>query len=69
VLESPEGSFNLLFGRFIGVFRIGFVVVEDSDIGGDGGVGASDTVSAVETDFVSRGVVTIGDEAVELGDP
>jgi hypothetical protein len=69
VLESPEGSFNLLFGRFIGVFATGFVVVEDSDIGGDGGVGVSDTVSAVETDFVSGGVVIIGDEAVEVGDP
>lgn len=43
--------------------------MEASDIGGDGGVGVSDTVSFVETDFVSGGVVIIGDEAVETGEP
>lgn len=69
VLESPDGSFNLLFGRFKGVFATGFVVFDDSDIGGDGGVGVSDTVSTVETDFVSGGVVTIGDEPVDVGEP
>jgi hypothetical protein len=68
VLESPEGSFNLLFGGFIGVLAIGLVVAEASDIGGDGGVGVSDTVS-VETDFVSGGVVIIGEEVVDVGEP
>jgi len=69
VLESPEGSFNLLFGGFIGVLATGLAVVEDSDMGGDGGVGVSETVSAVDTDLVSGGVVIIGDEAVEVGEP
>ena len=68
VLEFPEGSFSLLFGGFIGVFAIG-LVAEASDIGGDGGVGVSETVSTVETDLVSGGVVIIGEEAVDLGEP
>lgn len=68
VLESPEGSFSLLAGRFIGVF-IDCAVVEASEIGGDGGVGVSETVSLVEIDLVSGGVVIIGDEAVEAGEP
>jgi hypothetical protein len=68
VLESPDGNFNLLFGGFIGVLAIGFVVSDASDIGGDGGVGVSDTVSTVETDLVSGGVLIIGEEAVELKD-
>jgi hypothetical protein len=69
VLESPEGSFSLLFGGFTGVFATGLVDVEASDIGGEGGVGVSETVSFVDTDFVSGGVVIIGDEAAEFGDP
>ena len=68
VLESPEGSLSLLFGGFIGVFAIGLAVAEDSEIGGDGGVGVSDTVSVVDTDFVSGGVVIIGEDAVEDGE-
>jgi len=68
VLESPEGSFSLLLDGFIGVFTIGLADEEASDIGGDGGVGVSDTVSVVETDFVSGGVVTIGDDAVDVGE-
>lgn len=68
VLELPEGSFSLLFGGFMGVFAIG-LVAEASDIGGDGGVGVSEMVSTVETDLVSGGVVIIGEEAVDLGEP
>lgn len=69
VLESPEGSLSLLFGGFEGVLAISLAFAEASDIGGDGGVSVSDTVSFVDTDFVSGGVVIIGDEAVELGEP
>lgn len=58
----------MLAGGFIGVFRIGLADPEASDIGGDGGVGVSDTVSVVDTDFVSGGVVIIGDEAVDVGE-
>lgn len=67
VLESPEGSFILLAGGFIGVFMIGLAEPEASDIGGDGGVGVSDT-SVVEIDLVSGGVVIIGDEALDIGE-
>jgi hypothetical protein len=41
---------------------------EASDMGGDGGSWTSDTVSAVESDFVSGGVVTSGELAVDCGD-
>jgi len=68
VLESPEGSFILLFGGFIGVFSIRFAEPEASEIGGEGGVGASDIPSVVEIDFVSGGVVIIGEEAVDVGE-
>lgn len=68
VLESPEGSFILLFGGFIGVLSIRFAEPEASEIGGDGGVGVSDTVSVVEIDLVSGGVVIMGEEAVEVGE-
>ena len=43
VLESPEGSFILLLGGFIGVLTIDFAVPEASEIGGDGGVRVSET--------------------------
>lgn len=67
LLVSPEGM-RILLGGFIGV-RIAFdSFADDSDIGGDGGVGVSDTVSAVETDFVSGGVVISGEEAPEFGE-
>lgn len=69
VLESPEGSFILLAGGFMGVFNRVLAEPEASDIGGEGGVGVSETVSVVETDLVSGGVVIIGDEAVDEGDP
>lgn len=69
VLESPDGNFSLLFGGLIGVLAIGLIVAEASDIGGEGGVRVSETVSVVEIDFVSGGVVIIGDEAVEVGEP
>ncbi len=65
VLESPEGSFNLLLGAFIGVFTI--CAEEASEIGGEGGVRVS-IGSAVETDAASGGVVIIGDETVEVGE-
>ena len=68
VLESPDGSLSLLLGWLMGVLATGFVVAEASDIGGDGGVGVSETVSTVETDLVSGGVLIIGDEAAELYD-
>lgn len=68
VLESPEGSFILLLGGFIGVLTAGLAEPEASEIGGDGGVAVSETVSVVETDLVSGGVVIIGDEAVEDGE-
>jgi hypothetical protein len=67
VLESPDGSFSLLFDAFIGVL-MGLTVRDASEIGGDGGVGVSDTVSTVEIDLVSGGVFIIGEEAVELND-
>jgi len=68
VLESPEGIFILLFGGFIGVFITGLADPEASEIGGDGGVGVSETVSVVETDLVSGGVVIIGEDAVDVGE-
>jgi hypothetical protein len=58
----------LLFGGFIGVFTVGIAEPEASEIGGEGGVGVSETVSVVETDLVSGGVVIIGEEAVEVGE-
>jgi hypothetical protein len=67
-LNSPEGIRNLL-GGFMGVFS-GLGAFEDaSEIDGEGGVGVSETSSTVETDFVSGGVVIIGEDAVEFGDP
>jgi hypothetical protein len=69
VLESPEGILILLFGGFIGVFMTGLADPEASEMGGDGGVGVSETVSVVETDLVSGGVVIIGEEAVDVGEP
>ncbi len=68
VLESPVGNFILLGGGFIGVFKIDLADPDASDMGGDGGVGVSETVSVVEIDFVSGGVVIIGDEAVDVGE-
>jgi hypothetical protein len=68
VLRSADGNLILL-GGFIGVFICLGAVPDASEMGGEGGVGVSDTVSVVETDFVSGGVVTNGDEAAELGDP
>ncbi len=69
VLESPEGSLILLFGGFIGVLTTGLAEPEASEMGGDGGVGVSETVSVVDTDLVSGGVVIIGEEAVDVGEP
>jgi hypothetical protein len=69
VLESPEGSLILVFGGLIGVFTMGLAEPEASEIGGDGGVGVSETVSVVETDLVSGGVVIIGEEPVDIGEP
>jgi hypothetical protein len=68
VLESPEGSFSLLVGGFIGVFSIGLAEPDASEIGGDGGVGVSETVSAVEIDLVSGGVLIMGEDAVDVGE-
>jgi hypothetical protein len=69
VLDSPDGSRIFLVG-FIGVLMPDFgAFPEVSEMGGDGGVGVSDTVSVVETDFVSGGVVIMGEEAAESGEP
>ena len=68
VLESPEGSFNLLIGGFAGVFAIGLAFAEASDIGGDGGVRVSDAITGVDSIFASGGVEMNGEEAVEFGD-
>jgi hypothetical protein len=69
VLDSPDGS-RILLGGFIGVLIADLgAFPEASEIGGEGGVGVSDTVSVVETDFVSGGVVIIGEEAAESGEP
>lgn len=67
VLRSADGSLILL-GGFIGVFICLGPFPNDSEMGGEGGVGVSDTVSVVETDFVSGGVATIGEEVAELGE-
>jgi len=69
VLESPEGILILLFGGFIGVLTAAFAEPEASEIGGEGGVGVSETVSVVDTDLVSGGVVIIGEEDVDVGEP
>jgi hypothetical protein len=67
VLESPEGSLSLLLGGLLGVIAIACrAVAEASDIGGEGGVGAPDTEAPVEIDFVSGGVVIMGEDEAEL---
>jgi len=58
----------LLLGGLTGVFATGLAFAEASDIGGEGGVGVSEVVSVVEMDFVSGGVVIIGEEAVDDGE-
>jgi hypothetical protein len=69
VLDSPDGS-RILLGGFIGVLIADLgAFPEASEIGGEGGVGVSEMVSVVETDFVSGGVVIIGEEAAESGEP
>lgn len=65
VLESAVGTFILLLG-FMGVLTDSLAVADASEIGGDGGVGA---VVFVETDLLSTGVIIIGDEEVDAGDP
>jgi hypothetical protein len=67
ILKSPDGTRMRDLG-FIGVLKAFGAFAEDSEIGGEGGVGVSDTVSIVETDFVSGGVVMSGDDAIESGD-
>lgn len=69
MLESPEGSLILLVGGFIGVLIMGLADADASEIGGDGGVGVSEIVSVVDTDLVSGGVVIIGEEVVDEGEP
>jgi hypothetical protein len=69
-LSPPEGILILLGGGFIGVLSCVGALVDLSETGGEGGVGVSETVSAVETDFVSApgGVLISGDDATESGD-
>lgn len=67
-LKSLEGTRNLVGGGAMGVLVEGKASRETSDIGGDGGVGVSETVSEVDTDFVSGGVVIIGEEATDIGE-
>ena len=50
----------------MGVMATGRVDVDDSETGGEGGVAV---VVCVETDFVSGGVVIIGEDAVDTGEP
>lgn len=69
MLRSPEGSRNFVGGGFMGVLIEGLASLDASDIGGEGGVGVSETVSEVDTDLVSGGVVIIGEDATEFGDP
>lgn len=71
VLWSPLGVRILLGGGCIGVLMAlnGFLALaEESEMGGEGGVGVSETLPTVDIDFVSGGVSAIGDEAVEFGE-
>lgn len=68
VADATLGSL-LVFSGLIGVVATGLAFAEASDMGGDGGVAASELVSAVEIDLVPGGVVIIGDDAVERGEP
>jgi hypothetical protein len=69
MLWSAEGSRDF-FATGAGVFVVASLgrVAEASDMGGDGGSCTSETVSAVDTDFESGGVVISGELAVECGD-
>lgn len=73
VLELPDGSLSLLFGGLRGVFISTLLVVvavaEASDIGGEGGVRVSVTEAPVDVVLDPRGVIIIGDETLELGEP
>lgn len=62
-MESEPATDKRLFGT--GNPVVPGVVAERSDIGGEGGVGASDTVD--EVDFVG-GVAIVGEEVVVAGD-
>ena len=66
-LRSADGA-RMRLGGLIGV-RKGLGAFDDrSEMGGEGGVGASEIVSVVDTDLLSGGVVIRGDEAMESGD-
>ena len=49
--------------------RVSTALLEVSENGGEGGVGVSDTLSTVDRDFVPGGVLIIGDEAIDRGEP
>lgn len=66
-LRSAEGA-RMRLGGLRGVRKALGAFDERSEIGGEGGVGVSEIVSAVETDLLSGGVVIRGDEAMESGD-
>lgn len=66
-LKSADGA-RMRLGGLRGVRKALGAFDERSEIGGEGGVGVSEIVSAVETDLLSGGVVIRGDEAMESGD-
>jgi len=72
ILWSADGSRDFLCvagpGVLIGAPLAFGSGAEASDMGGDGGSWISETVSAVERDLVSGGVVISGELAVEFGE-
>lgn len=66
-LRSADGA-RMRLGGLRGVRNALGAFDERSEMGGEGGVGVSEIVSAVETDLLSGGVVIRGDEAMESGD-
>lgn len=62
---TPEMAAGVLCGEASPFLGRG---AEASDIGGEGGSWTSETVSAVDMDLVSGGVVTSGELAVDCGD-
>lgn len=66
-LRSADGA-RMRLGGLRGVRKALGAFDERSETGGEGGVGVSEIVSAVDTDLLSGGVVMRGDEAIESGD-
>ena len=66
-LRSADGA-RMRLGGLRGVRNALGPFDERSEMGGEGGVGVSEIVSAVDTDLLSGGVLIRGDEAMESGD-